>query len=218
MLYHLTDNDVILKFAAWNLLPEAVAALEATPSDVCVLPTLITQLQKNKAAWVNRYGAATLARALHFVQSVTVLNAVGTGSGELAELVLLNEVDDLDEGEAILFTATRNRPGFRVITGDKRCLPALHGAETCRHIETRVRGNVVHLEQIVLLVLDKRGLSFVREAVRRCPDADIAVRNAFGMRWDHSADTVRTRLQASIRQLHTDCGNLLHDPPTDFFA
>ncbi len=65
----LSDNDIILKLAACDLLTDAWVALGLTQGDVRVLPTAKHKfgLTKNPAKAKERYGAEVFARMQSFL-------------------------------------------------------------------------------------------------------------------------------------------------------
>lgn len=218
-MIYLQDNDFLLKLGAWNLLEPAMQVLRALPNNVRILDTLAAQLQEPRPDWQTQYGDAVIKRVLNFVGKVP---PIGNMPYDIAELVTLNRVPKIDVGEALLFAVTANLPAYRVVTGDKQCLYALHNAPACAPIATRLRGNVLHLEQIVYRLVEEKGVVAIRNAVRHspAPEADLRIRGAFGRQWDARSDAVSATMLQSIRQLHTDCGELLElsDTECDPFA
>ena len=212
---YFSDNDLLLKLETWNLREEALSLLNARESDICILDTYRMQLRNGKRKWVTNYGQETMTRALRFAERVQVVGDAFSPT-ELARLV---SVVDLDDGEAVLFAATANVATFRVATGDKRCLYALHRATDCWDIAERLRGNVLHLEQVMHRLVEAN-IRPIRAAVQKAPHVDMAVTGAFGQNFRNNSDDVCASLRNSIRQLHTDCGGLLDlsDTERDPFA
>ena len=215
----LKDNDFLIKLAAWNLLDEAMGILRAKTDGVRVLDTLRTQLEEPRPDWQAQYGDAVLQKVLRFVSKVAVVDDLPFDEGEL---LMIGLVPKIDAGEALLFAVTKDLPTYRIVTGDKQCLYVLHGATTCKPVMDRVRGNILHLEQVVYRLLETKGLNAIRDKIRHspAPDADLAIRGAFGQRWEHGSASVNGKMVASIRQLHNDCGGLLDlsDTERDPFA
>lgn len=205
-MIYFSDNDILLKLAAWNLIAEALAAINVFESEIYVLPTFHDQLKRRKRVWVEKYGESTIERALRFVERVTI---IGDDLIDDAEVALLGAVPNLDSGEAVLFAATARSPDFLVFTGDKRCLYAVYQSETTTKVAARIRGRVLHLEQVIFRLVEKQGVNVVRDKVKSAPKVDLLISGAFGPRGDNSRDKVCAILLNSIRQLHVDCGELL---------
>jgi hypothetical protein len=214
---YLLDEDVVLKLVAWNLFSEALALLGINESEIRIIDGFGTKLA-NRDDWLGQYGEAVIQRAVKLVHRLPSIGDTPLDSDELSRL---GKVPKLDAGEAILFAATKTLPSFRIFTGDKKCLIALQGSTTCQDITDRIRGRVLHLEQIIFRLIEERGLKDVRDKIRPpAPQADFLITGAFGNDWNDSVDTVRTTLKTSIRKLQNECGALLNlsetEAPTGF--
>lgn len=203
----LADNDIIYKLAACNLLDEALVVLGVTHTDVSILPTAkykfgITQSPARAEA---RYGADAVARIRDFLGSVRELDVVGPPE----ELQLLAEVDGIDAGEAVLFSATIRFEHYLLATGDKNSLRAVASAPACQPIALRLCGHVICLEQIVTRVIQHFGFAYGKDKIVPARSCDTALRAAFGSGNAATGSNVLATLEGYINELRSLAIDLL---------
>jgi hypothetical protein len=174
----LSDNDIIYKLAACDMLEEALVVLGVTYTDVYVLPTAKYKfgIMTNRARAEARYGPDVVARIRSFLANVRELDVVVPPE----ELQLLAEIDGIDAGEAVLFSATVRFENYLLAMGDKNSLRAVASTPACQPIARRLSGHVICLEQIVTRVIAHFGFSYVKDKVVPARACDTALRAAFG--------------------------------------
>jgi hypothetical protein len=197
----LSDNDIIYKLAACDLLDEALIVLDVTHTDVYVLPTAKYKfgITRNPARAEARYGPAAVARMRDFLTKVHELDVVGPPE----ELQLLAEIDGIDAGEAVLFAATAGFDNYLLATGDKNSLRTMVSNPTCQPIARRLSGHVVCLEQIVMRVIAHFGFVYVKDKVVPARSCDTALRAAFGSGDAATESNVLSALEAYINELRS---------------
>ena len=198
----LSDNDIIHKLAACDLLDDALAALSLARTDVYVLPTAKYKFgiaQRNVARAERQYGAEVFARIRDFLASVREINVPGLPQ----ELQLLASVDGVDPGEAVLFAATSQFNQYFLATGDKSSLRALASTPVCRSIAQRLCGHVICFEQIIKRVIQHCGFSYVRGKVIPARAFDTALRVAFWSGHDAIEANVLAVLDSYINELRS---------------
>ena len=168
----LSDNDVILKLAACDLLDDTLAVLNISTDNVYVLPTAKFVL----AHAIQAYSSVVSARVTQFLESVQTID------WEISpeEVLLFQDTLGIDAGEAILYSATGALQNFIVATGDKVSLKALAKESACQHIAARLAGRVICLEQIIQLCIGRAGFDTIKSKIvpaRRC---DKALKAIFG--------------------------------------
>jgi hypothetical protein len=195
----LSDNDIIYKLAACDLLDEALAVLGMTHTDVYVLPTARYKfgITRNPARAEARYGPGVVARIRDFLVSVRELDVVGPPE----ELQLLAEVDGVDAGEAVLFAATMRFDHYLLATGDKNSLRAVASIPACQSIALRLCGHVICLEQIVTRVIQHFGFAYVKDKIVPARACDTALRAAFGSGDAATESNVLATLDGYINEL-----------------
>ena len=204
----LTDNDIVLKLAACDLLNEAVTALDVALTEIQTIESLHYQLRKPNKAWVNRYGQTAIDRAAAFIKSIGTITSV-----DLDEQKLLSTQPDIDMGEATLFAASHKMSDYIIATGDKRCLQSLAASLTCKPITTRLRGKIICFEQIVLRTIDRHGFELVKSKVILALDCDTALKAAFGSGTEANYANATDALKSYIRDLRKRTGGLLLAAP-----
>jgi hypothetical protein len=123
------DNDALHKLAALGLVDEALAAIGADELRVLATARFRFMVAKNPDKGRAKFGDVVWER-LRAVLEVTG----GVGPTDAKDLDVLTDVLDIDEGEAVLFSAAARLPESVLVTGDKRSLQALAGASSCEEI------------------------------------------------------------------------------------
>lgn len=180
-MIYLSDNDIVEKLAICDLLDEALAAFDATRSDVLVIPTLKHRIGIGtpRPKTVKRLGAEVAARLMEFIASVGEITDYSAQDHELLEN--LDESVEIDPGEIVLLSATGNRAEYLVLTGDKRWIRAVATCPECAEIAKRIQGKVVCFEQVIRRIIDHAGFEIVRaKVVPVMNTCDTALRAAFG--------------------------------------
>jgi hypothetical protein len=194
---YLTDNDIVEKLAIYDLLENALASLGASPSDVYVLPTLKHRIGgKVRTKATNRLGVEVVDRILEFLGGVNEIRDYS-----LSDQLLLDDVVNIDPGEAILLAATGVYPISLLLTGDKRCLRAIATCPDCKTIALRIRGKVICFEQILLRLIEDLGFEQVLAKVVAVPYCDTALRAAFGSGIHSTQPNTVECLQSYIKEL-----------------
>lgn len=201
-----TDNDVLLKLAAWNLLEEAIAVLETTREEIYVLRSARFVIGNDKQGkFSSKFGKEAVQQTLQFITTVQEI----TQAADPEEQALLNIVNGIDEGEALLFGATKDTEVFIVATGDKNSLRALANAPTCSLIYQRMSGRVICLEQIMARLVPYVGFDEVRRRVVPLRDCDKSIKSAFGSGLLAEERNVQRSLASRISELYSEVGTLL---------
>lgn len=200
-MFCLSDNDVILKLAACDLLDESLAALNITKSDVYVLPTAKYAL----ARAVVPHGEVVAARVNEFLASVQII----AWEPPPDELRLFEDTLGIDQGEAVLYASTATLDDFALVTGDKASLKALAGSAECQPIVNRLAGRVICLEQIIQRCVNHAGFDTVKNKVVPARGCDKALGAIFGSGLTTNATSVHEGLSSYISHLRSATGNLL---------
>ncbi len=198
----LIDVDALVKMAHWRMLPELPGSLDISWSNCATVSSLKFRASR----------AATEPDGKLFISTQAAQAAVLAIAemSELAEplpghLELFQDISGIDAGEAILFAGIMGDDSTYVLTGDKRALRALSNLPA----ESRMQmaGRIYSLEQILLVMLQKNGLGWLRDRV--CPERklDKAVDAIMGSRCDAPAESVREGFASYIRELAS-----LYDP------
>ncbi len=207
------DNDIVHKLAACNLLDDALSALGVSTENVRVLPTAKHKfgITKDHAKFKRKYGEVVFGRIRCFLEEVGEVD-----NPSVEDLLLLDDVADIDRGEATLISATAAHSDYLLATGDKRCLGSLATNQACRPIADRLRGRAVCLEQIIRKAIEHSGFEHVKRrvvpAVCREPSCDIALLAAFGSGLDAAESNVLHTLDAYIRDLQQKTESMLTTP------
>jgi hypothetical protein len=197
----LSDNDVIYKLAACDLLEDAWGAIGLSPADVHVLPTAAYRFgiaKKSKKAEA-RFGAQVLARIEEFLAKVRTIDLEPPAE----ELSVLAGVDGIDSGEALLFAIGARDQSSRVLTGDKRSLRTLATEDSCRAIAKTLAGRILCVEQIVQVMIRHVGFEEVRNRVLPGVSCDTVLRAVFGSGQDAREAEVLAGLNSYLAELRS---------------
>ncbi|WP_395140035.1 hypothetical protein, partial [Armatimonas sp.] len=194
----LSDNDLLIHLAAWNLLSEFQALLQdkfsITASDIYVLDSFVRQLQTNKK-WESQYGQNVLGRAERFCTS---LPRVYSLPYDRPTVIALSEVDDIDEGEAVLIAVALQHPDSMILTNELRFLGALaSGDPVCVPYCAALQGRILHLRQIVEELLEQKGFRHLESCIKPRSNSDTRIFRAF----QGSADAARSAMREAVREV-----------------
>jgi hypothetical protein len=176
----LSDSDLVIKLAEFDLLDATFAMLKVPRANVRVLAELPNVLRGVRI--YSKHTRDGIQRALDFVKGIKTLDKI-----DRHEHILLQSVSatyrgrpiKIDGGEAILYGATKFLQDFIVATGDKRSLRALASDVRCQDICNRLRGRVLCLENLLLKLIEAEGFTFVQKRVAPMCSCDDCVEEAF---------------------------------------
>jgi hypothetical protein len=189
------DNDVILKLTAYNLFWEAIATLKATTIDLRVLDTARPVFQRSLGVKL-RYPEEIRNAAIDIVeqcQKVSIQNN--------ATFKALQQINDIDQGEATLISAFPSEDPFWFITGDKRCLRSIAHHPQLETVRQKLKGRVICLEQLILRILNNYDFNFVLAKILPARDYDIAIKSCFSSGTNATPENVTQALKAYIADL-----------------
>lgn len=202
----LADNDILFKLAAYNLLDAFPNVLGVSRASIRVLGTLPHVARKNPDVQ-RQYDAATIDRVLDFADGLASPDAAAIPTDVLAPL---NQLEDMDPGEALLFADATQHSPCRIVTGDKNCLRALYASD-CGDVIDAVSGCVVCLEQLFLWYV-AADFAVVRERVVSTPGVDRVLNDVvFSQGADTPKDGAVTALHSYREELRDTTGTLLVD-------
>ncbi|WP_322104833.1 hypothetical protein [Paraburkholderia sp. J41] len=201
----LFDNDVLLKLATYDLIDEALNALELRPEQVSVLSTAKYSLLPAKNRLLRCKDEETADRLDAFLKACAVISQDAIAPELVDELA---SIQSLDSGEAVLFAYAATHDDSVVVTGDKRALSALMKSP----IAEKLQGRVMALES-VFEVMTAQNVEPIQVKVRAKPTTDKSLSNVFGKSYAASAESVREGLRSYINHMVGQTGDLLWRPP-----
>lgn len=204
----LIDNDALLKLACYGLLDEAIALFKCTSTDVRVLGTAKYRLlpAKNRLRFCKNEESA--ARLEAFLKTSNPLDA-GLADPDLLDV--LNDVPNIDTGEALLFAVGASNRNTLIITGDKRSLAALCSHDSVADVSKALAGRVVSME-VLFSMLTEYQFTLIQERVRDKPDVDITLKIVFGVTVPADLESVKKGFNSYINDLRSTTGTLLYVP------
>jgi hypothetical protein len=202
----LSDNDIIGKLAACDLLPAALVVLGTTTEEVYVLGTARYVLGVSGKKKARRFDEDTVGRIRGFLDSVQELPA----PLPLGDLAALNEVPGIDPGEAILYAAAANYAEFLLATDDRNSLRALRAAgASCPGVVERLNGRVITFLQVIDRLIRHLGFDEVRARVAPVRHCDTGLRALFGSGLAATEANVLEGLASNFQHLRAEAGDLV---------
>ncbi|WP_190370897.1 hypothetical protein [Anabaena sp. FACHB-1237] len=204
---YFTDNDLILKLAAYQLFWEMVASLNVKEDNIRILPTagkVFSSSQKIS----RQFKPTSIERAKQIANQCKKIDE--TSITDQLELQSLASSDGIDVGEALLVAATQTEKDFYLLTSDKRFLKAL-AASSFHQVKQRLNKRAICLEQVLIHVINFTGYEKVCRRIASADACDQVISEAFSLgRKTPQQDAVRV-LNEAIQQLRIKTGNLLVD-------
>lgn len=199
----LIDADALAKLAHWELLNELPNVLSVPLSDCATLTSVRYRAGRALSKPDRLFRSADAARAA-IAALANMAADIDPGLDVLAEL---QDVTEIDAGEVVLLSALAGEEDCRLLTGDKRCLRALASLPSA----TRYAGRITIVEQIVLKLLDRQGIEWLRSRI--CPEKEVdkAIAVVFGSNCDAPEASVREGLGSYIDEIRRLC----HPPLLD---
>jgi len=196
----LSDNDILLKLAAFDLLEAAFLMFEN--HEVYVLATAPYSIRAAKTVRDNSPEA--IERAAAFIASCRKLPAAPHEEDNDALL----DVEGIDSGEAILFSSMRDFDNAVLVTGDKRSLKALARSSSGTAVRKLLHGKVICLEEVVRALILVRGFEFVKSHIVPARNCDKVMLIVFGSGLHTQGNTALAALSAYITDLNRLLGKI----------
>lgn len=204
----IADNDILKKLACFDLVDEFTRAFDVGLGDVYVLNTAKHVLKSERTR--KRIDAESFNRLSAFLDAVNVISV----APDPDEQVALTEQQNIDTGEAVLFSVSPRMPGAILTTGDKRSLESLANVDdaTCKSLCKKLAGTVVCFEQIIERIIDCIGFDSVRDKLVLGREYDKALAIIIGSGLDATEAVVREGLASYVNDLRKKTGSLLQSP------
>lgn len=177
----LADNDLLIQLGAWDLLGEFQAFLQkrfgVLPADIYILDGFVRRLQKENSPWERQYGKAALERVARFCSGVSRVYNLPHDAGVIATLSS-DDIDNIDEGEAVLIAVAIHNPESFILTNEWRFLAGLSHPD-CTQYHLALQGRVLHLRQIIYLFFQEKNFSFMKPKISQAQKSDALIYRAF---------------------------------------
>lgn len=199
------DNDALLKLCSYDLIDEALAALQVTYGDIYVLPTTKYSLLPPHSRLKRCKDEATASRLEN------VLSKIDTIDDTLVDPDLLDTLigfPGIDPGEALLIAYACQQDSAILFTGDKRAVAALASAEELKDVAKLLAERICVIE-VLFKSLVSTDFEKTQEMVRCKPEVDKALHNIFGVRNAAPLQSVQEGLDSYINHMKQHTGNLV---------
>jgi hypothetical protein len=128
------------------------------------LDALFHMLRKPARAFL-KYPAEVRSRALDLCQQVAILESVPSAD-------MIQAVQGLDSGEALLYGVAAENPCVYLASNDKRAMEQVATVEIYSTVRSGVAGRVVCMEQVVRRLIEDRGAGFVAKRFEALGESD----------------------------------------------
>ncbi len=198
----LIDSDVFVLLSAAGLLDPLIAYLGFEKTSVRRLAALPHQLQRGRS--FRRYDQAIRDEVITRCIEIPTIEERPVSSKHWETLI---SVDQIDEGEALLFAKLAEGSASLLTTGDQRSLIALGNAEGLQSFRDEIRGRVVCLESALLLLVKTLGSQLVCEAFQRLRGVNTKIDILFGYKTEFSDDEIMRQLSSYLDDLRIKLGD-----------
>jgi hypothetical protein len=195
----------LLKLAACNLFWEAIACLGASKEEIRLLPDA-KYVVRNSRRVARQYSVEIKESAIAIVEACQPIQPLANDVFQL-----LNTIEGIDPGEALLISAAYCENSFYLVTGDKRCLMALAHAPQLNELRQKLCGKVICLEQLIQALIETKGFATVAGKVIAARQHDVALSAIFGSAEQVTPANVSLSLAGYIQDLRLKTGALLTD-------
>lgn len=195
----LVDVDAAAKLAHWQMLMELPGLLQVGLAECAVLTSLEFRAKR-------RIGAAKPDKVFVTEEAAEMAIQFAALAGRLdavEPLAELQDLPDVDPGEAILLSAAILDRRAVIITGDKRAIRAV--AQLCQPLREKLAGRVMCIEQILLKALAVHGLTWLRDHVCIPPRTEKSALVIMGSRCDAPFESVQAALSSYIGEMASLC-------------
>jgi hypothetical protein len=210
------DNDILKKLVTYQLFARTVQTLQLFPEDIRILTTAKFRFEKNwkkVQTGKNRRPDEKVIRYPELLQVCEKLTKITESDIDIDLLTMLNLIDDIDVGEALLTAAFLKSISVGksawLLTGDNRFIKALASVKLPVMQEQQLRGRILCLEQIILMNINAMGFEMIKENIVPVRDCDQAMKAAFGSGRQSTSENVRITLNGYIDDLRQASGQLL---------
>lgn len=188
------DADALSKLSHWNVLPELPGLLRCPWKDTSTIPSLRFRISSAKQKPDGRlFHSKEAAEIADSCVRQMALNPMP----DPQIFAALEEVPQIDAGEALLLAFAAKDPNGFFLTGDKRSLRAL----AAQPISTLFVGKIICVEQVMMLFLKAKGRDWFLKNV--CPHRtlDKAISMTLGTGCDATLGNLRAGLESYINEL-----------------
>ncbi len=194
------DSDVVKKTAQYDLFNELINSYESETHHFYVLPELKFQLHlTNKDKSVKKLGSEDAYTALStFLDSAREIDVIPT---ETANEILTLDQANLDIGEQVLFAAVSSTDEGKMISGDKRAFISISKIDHLSSINDLWPYLICFENALQKIVISQKPFESISQKIRNRPDADNAIKIAFGVSSPVDIGSVMQALESYINDL-----------------
>ncbi|BAZ14947.1 hypothetical protein NIES4071_68170 [Calothrix sp. NIES-4071] len=207
MLLYFTDNDIILKLAAYQLFWEMLASLNIKSENIRILPTAAKVFSGSQKISRN-FRATSIERAKQIANACNIIDQ--SAISNTIEFEMLASTDGIDVGEALLVAATELEQDFYLLTSDKRFLKTL-ASSNFDSVKQRLQKRVITLEQLMAHLISVKDFDLICRRVLSADSCDMVVSDAFKMGRQTKPQDAVTVFHQAIQDLRVKTGDLLID-------
>lgn len=200
----LVDNDIVHKIAAFDLVEEFLAWAAEGGNEIQLLPTAKYKFKIKDRKGESRYGIQVFDRIAALISKVGEVT-----EGLSSDHDFLVEIQGIDSGEALLFSAVSSNASTVLLTGDKRSLRTLQTDQRCKDLSLLLKGRVICLEQIMEALISRIGFNIVRVRIAGQLGCDQAMRMIFSNGAQSDEQNAMQGLASYTASLRLDTGLLL---------
>jgi hypothetical protein len=200
----LIDTDIFVLLAAAGLIERVASLLGFKPEDLRRLPAVEFQLSRGKK-FKEKFPSNVRASAIAVAQKIAPLTERPASDAMLQQL----NVDDIDEGEAVMFALLAENPSWLLTTGDRRSLVALGTQPDLSTARNSLAGRLVCIETVLRLLVINDGVEQIAKAFAPVRECDTKLRVIFSEANATNRESCLAGIDSYLTNLRTAVGETL---------
>lgn len=194
-----TDNFVLLSAA--GLLEKTAAVLGIGVKNLRRLDPVPHQLRKSRKFRTYPETIRNLA-----IEAAKTIASITEQPKDTDTFTLLAAVEDVDDGETLLFSLLAEEKSWLLTTGDKRCLRAIAKAPELEPVRQVVAQRVICLETLIGLLIEAYGIEGIAKAFTSVRDCNVTLSVLFSSGEATTAEHCLAGIESHLRNLESDIG------------
>ena len=198
------DNDIILKLGACELLKKIEDIYNTKHNFIYILPTALFYF-KNSKRLKAKYSKEFLNSIIEVISEFSPIPDEYVNEDNFMEL---QNVENIDTGEQLLFSLIPSTNDFFILTGDKRAIKSLNNTPDLNNLKNFLKGKIIFLEMLILNFIETENFELINKKLTEstyCYDKVLKI--CFGQANVKKHD-VKACLKSYIDDLKRDASNL----------
>lgn len=187
----LLDNDLYYVLAATDTLDDFISILEIKDESIYVLPELRWEASKHTSRYPSEQSARCCELCRRFQSTIL-------SQKEEELLSSFTQIDDINDGEAILFTRLLSSSDGVLLTKDTRFVTAIR--KTSKDVQSAIHGKIIILEHILFALYQRYGHAYIVQKLSNYVQFDKKLLCLLSVVNQENEGSFKEGLESNIRQ------------------